>query len=217
MTDTVSTESWMFSTPRSARRILDARNSDDAAKRAGRLKRRQPSQWFFGPEILRYDLVRSVLCDARFRTPPGLGLELQGITSGPLWERVGETILGRTVSTITGCASLSRRCSHARRRAPACRHRRRHLGLLDQVTPAGSCDVVAQIARPYPVPVICAALGAPREDWQLISHWADELTNMTRNAPTSRRCCGNWATGIPTSTTWWRPDVATSPTICCPI
>ena len=55
--------------------------------------------------------------------------------------------------------------------------------------------MVAQIARPYPVPVICAALGAPREDWQLISHWADELTNMTRNAAdesTVLRELGDW-------------------------
>ena len=32
------------------------------------------------------------------------------------------------------------------------------------------------IARQYPVPIICALLGAPREDWQLFSRWADDLS-----------------------------------------
>ena len=116
----------------------------------------------FGPEILRYNLVRSVLRDARFHTPPGLGLELQGITSGPLWERVGETILGKN-----GVDHRRLRKLVSKVFTPRGAERLRSAivdvlsGLLDQVTTAGSCDVVAQIARPYPVPVICAALGAP--------------------------------------------------------
>jgi cytochrome P450 len=48
-------------------------------------------------------------------------------------------------------------------------------GLVDQVADAGRCDVVADIARPYPVPIICALLGAPREDWQQFSLWADDV------------------------------------------
>jgi hypothetical protein len=36
-----------------------------------------------GPEVLTYDLVRTVLRDPRFRVPGGLGLEAQGIASGP--------------------------------------------------------------------------------------------------------------------------------------
>ena len=41
--------------------------------------------------------------------------------------------------------------------------------------PEGRCDVVADLARPYPVPIICALLGAPREDWQRFSSWADDI------------------------------------------
>ncbi|MGA7466434.1 cytochrome P450, partial [Mycobacterium sp.] len=40
---------------------------------------------------------------------------------------------------------------------------------------SGRCDVVADLARPYPVPIICALLGAPREDWQQFSLWADDI------------------------------------------
>ncbi len=40
----------------------------------------------YGPEFLTYDLVRSVLRDSRFAIPPGIGLVVQGITSGPVWD-----------------------------------------------------------------------------------------------------------------------------------
>src|ERR1700738_1153069 len=46
-----------------------------------------------GPEILSYELVRSTLRDSRFRPPPGLSLEAQGITSRPLWNRVITSLL----------------------------------------------------------------------------------------------------------------------------
>jgi cytochrome P450 len=47
----------------------------------------------FGPELLTYELVHTVLRDPRFHTPPGFILAAQGITSGPLWDRVVVNIL----------------------------------------------------------------------------------------------------------------------------
>jgi cytochrome P450 len=47
----------------------------------------------FGPEVLSYDLVRSVLCDSRFETPCGLHLAVQGVTSGPLWDKVVSSLM----------------------------------------------------------------------------------------------------------------------------
>ena len=47
--------------------------------------------------------------------------------------------------------------------------------LTDPLLAAGRSEVVADIARPYPVPVICELLGAPKQDWQLFSVWADEF------------------------------------------
>lgn len=48
----------------------------------------------FGPEVLSYELVRTVLRDSRFQIPPGYILAVQGITSGPLWDKVGASLLG---------------------------------------------------------------------------------------------------------------------------
>jgi cytochrome P450 len=60
--------------------------------------------------------------------------------------------------------------------------------LVDPLTIAGRCDVVADIARPYPIPIICALLGAPRADWQLFSDWTDDIFkifswNVANDAP----------------------------------
>ena len=37
------------------------------------------------------------------------------------------------------------------------------------------CDAVSDIARRYPVPIICELLGTRREDWDLLSAWADDI------------------------------------------
>lgn len=47
--------------------------------------------------------------------------------------------------------------------------------LVEPVSRRGYCDVVTDIARPYPVPIICALLGAPRAHWQRFSLWADDV------------------------------------------
>ena len=46
-----------------------------------------------GPEILSYELAHTALRDHRLAPPRGLGLEAQGISSGPLWDRVTATLL----------------------------------------------------------------------------------------------------------------------------
>jgi cytochrome P450 len=39
----------------------------------------------------------------------------------------------------------------------------------------GRCEVVADIARRYPIPIICALLGAPAQDWAAFSAWTDDI------------------------------------------
>jgi len=47
--------------------------------------------------------------------------------------------------------------------------------IVEPISRQGHCDVVTDIGVPYPVPVICALLGAPREDWQQFSLWTDRI------------------------------------------
>jgi cytochrome P450 len=47
--------------------------------------------------------------------------------------------------------------------------------LIDPLMAVGRSEIVGDIARPYPVPVICELLGAPSQDCHLFSAWADEF------------------------------------------
>ncbi|OBH99413.1 cytochrome P450 [Mycobacterium sp. E2733] len=130
----------------------------------------------YGPELLTYDLVHTALRDPRFRVPQGMFLAAQGITSGPLWDRLATNIL-----------SLDGQEHHRLRRlvskafTPRATERLRTTiidiisGLVDRHSAKGHCDVVTDIARQYPIPVICALLGAPPEDWELFSDWTDDI------------------------------------------
>jgi cytochrome P450 len=129
-----------------------------------------------GPEILSYELSHTALRDNRLCVPPGLGLEAQGITSGPLWDRCTTTLL-----SVNGedHARLRRLVSKAFTPRSVARLDTTIVDIITELTDplmaAGRSEVVADIARPYPVPVICELLGAPKADWQLFSLWADEF------------------------------------------
>ena len=72
---------------------LDAQNPDEAHEVIRRARRQAPiALGPHGPELLTYDLVRAVLRDPRFRMPKGMFLAAQGITSGPVWDRVSQAV-----------------------------------------------------------------------------------------------------------------------------
>lgn len=129
-----------------------------------------------GPEILSYEYARAVLRDTRFTTPPGVSLLAQGVTSGPLYDKMMATLL-----CIEGDEHARLRKLVAKAftpRATARLHDTIHdvvNRLVDRIADSGRCDVVADIARPYPVPIICALLGAPQEDWALFSEWTETV------------------------------------------
>jgi cytochrome P450 len=129
-----------------------------------------------GPEILSYELVRAVLRDPRFRVPQGMFLAAQGITSGPLWDRVATNLI-----SLDGEAHHRLRRLVAKAFTPRATARLRTTivdvitELVEQHAAQGRCDVVGDIARQYPIPINCALLGAPREDWQLFSDWTDDI------------------------------------------
>jgi cytochrome P450 len=142
-----------------------------------------------GPEVLAYDLVRTVLRDDRFAMPRGLALAAQGITSGDVWDIAAQGLL-----SLDGAAH-HRQCQLVSKAfTPKATARLRSTcaaviaELTDRHAHAGRCDVVTDIAKQYPVPIICALLGTPREDWRLLSGWADEIFklfdwNVANDAP----------------------------------
>jgi cytochrome P450 len=101
---------------------------------------------------------------------------VQGITSGELWD-----------ISLKGLLSLDGAAHHRQRRLVSKAFTPKAAGrlrttcvdiiaeLVDNHANAGRCDVVADIARQYPIPIICAMLGTPPEDWHLFSDWADDI------------------------------------------
>lgn len=129
-----------------------------------------------GPEVLSYDLARTVLRDPRFVVPTGIHLSAHGITSGELWDRVTRSILNMEGEEHRRLRGLVSRAFTPR--ATQRMHDTIHAvinELIDNVIDSGCCEFVADIARPYPIPVICALFGAPREDWQKFSRWAEDI------------------------------------------
>ncbi|MBP2451538.1 cytochrome P450 [Mycolicibacterium lutetiense] len=132
-----------------------------------------------GPELLSYDLVRAALRDARFEVPRGVFLAAQGITSGPLWDRANSSLLGVDAESHTRLRRLVAKAFSPR---SADRLRETCVDIVTRLTDPhlseGHCDMVADIAVQYPIPVICALLGAPSRDWHLFSQWADDIFKM---------------------------------------
>jgi cytochrome P450 len=130
----------------------------------------------FGPEVLSYDLVRSVLCDSRFKTPCGLHLAVQGVTSGPLWDKVVSSLMAMEGHQHQRIRSLVSKAFTPR---AVERLNATIVGMIDDIVEPlshqGHCDVVTDIARPYPVPIISALLGAPAADWEQFTRWADDI------------------------------------------
>ena len=132
-----------------------------------------------GPEILSYELVRATLRDPRFQVPRGLGLETQGITSGPLWQRATTSLLAMNGDDHT---RLRRLVSKAFTPRSVTRLDGIIIDviteLIEPLAASGRCEIVTDVARPYPVPIISALLGAPRDDWRLFSDWADDFFKL---------------------------------------
>ena len=132
-----------------------------------------------GPELLRYELVRTALRDQRLCVPEGLGLEAQGITSGPCGIGRANTILSINGEDHT---RLRRLVSKAFTPRAVGRLETTITDIITRLTDplisAGRCEVVEDIARPYPVPVIAELLGAPSEDAKLFSAWADDFFKL---------------------------------------
>jgi cytochrome P450 len=132
-----------------------------------------------GPEVLSYEFARGILRDTRFIIPPGIHLMAQGVTSGPLWDKVVSSMMCKEgaehhrLRSLVSRAFTPRATSHLQDTIDTVINH-----LFDRVADAGRCDVVADIARSYPIPIICALLGAPPEDWADFADWAEDIFKL---------------------------------------
>ena len=48
-------------------------------------------------------------------------------------------------------------------------------GLIEPFVETGRVELVGDVCEPYPIPIVCELLGAPKEDWKLFSAWATDI------------------------------------------
>ena len=133
----------------------------------------------FGFSILHYDDVVAMLRDKRWHSATSKIMELSGITDPEYLARRRTSILSAEGEEHTRLRRLVGR-AFSPRAADRLRPFMREVvgGLVDDVAPRGRADIATDICEPYPIPIICELLGAPKEDWKLFSRWATDVLRI---------------------------------------
>ena len=134
----------------------------------------------FGYSILSYADVTAVLRDKRWHNAASKIPEMRGITDPELiGDRDKPSILAAEGGVHTRLRRLVAK-AFSPRSADRLRPFMREVmnGLIDPVAASGTADIFADITEPYPIPIICELLGAPKEDWQLFSRWAEDVLRV---------------------------------------
>lgn len=130
----------------------------------------------YWPVVLTYADAQELWRDPRFATLGVAIMELQGVTSGPLYDRTRRALLNLEGEAH---ARIRRLVSHAftpKAVAPLRPVMRAYIDeRLDELAPRGHFELMADLAVEYPIVIICAIVGAPREDWPLFSAWAESI------------------------------------------
>jgi cytochrome P450 len=134
----------------------------------------------FGYSILSYNDVTAILRDKRWHNAASKVPEMRGITDPELLgNRDKPSILAAEGDVHTRLRRLVGK-AFSPKSADRLRPFMREVvnGLVDPVAASGRADIVADICEPYPIPIICELLGAPKEDWQLFSRWAEDVLRI---------------------------------------
>ena len=134
--------------------------------------RAEPVGWF----VLDREAVAHFM-RTRSATFPGRKLlEVQGVTAGPLYERLKGNLLDLQGDDHKRLRKLVQP-SFTPPAADSWRGAmRRHLGdLWDPVAETRRCDFVTAFATPYPALMIAEVMGAPAEDWERLGAWANRI------------------------------------------
>ncbi len=133
----------------------------------------------FGFSILHYPDVVAILRDRRWHSATSRIMELYGVTEPEHLARQRRSIL-----SAEGDEHLRLRRLVGPAFSPRAADRLRPFmrevidGLVDAVAVNGRADIAVDVCEPYPIPIICELLGAPKEDWKLFSRWAEDVLRI---------------------------------------
>jgi cytochrome P450 len=133
----------------------------------------------FANPIFKYEDCVAILRDKRWHSAAALAAEAFGVNDPRLKERRRESILSAEGDVHTRLRRLVAP-SFSPRAADRLRPFMREVmnSLIDPVAKNGKCDLATDICDPYPIPIICELLGAPKKDWQLFSRWAEDVLRI---------------------------------------
>ena len=159
--------------------ILGAERAEALARVSDARRRHWLARTPMGYAVTTYEDAVSVLRDRRFHSALSLLPQMAGIAadeSFSYFERRRQSIL-----SMEGVEHARLRRLVAPAFTPASAERLRPVmrevmeGLVDAVAGRGACDLVAEVCEPYPIPIICELLGAPKEDAKQFSAWATDI------------------------------------------
>jgi cytochrome P450 len=148
-----------------------------------------------GYSVTRLEDVTAILRDKRFHSALSLLPQMQGVDTSNYRTR------RQSILSMEGDEHARLRRLVAPAFTPASANRLRPTmravvgDLVDKVAPEGRSEFVADVCEPYPIPIICELLGAPREDWKLFSAWATDIfkifnNNLAEDLPSIERAGG---------------------------
>jgi cytochrome P450 len=135
-----------------------------------------------GYAVTRHDDVTAILRDRRFHSALSFLPQMAGIEEGPIQARQERSILsmeGEEHTRVRRLASPAFTPRATEKLRPFMRHVVNEL--VDGFAGNGRCELVAELCDPYPIPIICELLGAPKEDWRLFSAWATDIFRIFNN------------------------------------
>ncbi len=133
----------------------------------------------FGYTVLHYDDVTAVLRDKRWHNAASILPQMAGVTNEEFLARQRISILGAEGEVHTRLRRLVAP-AFSPRAADRLRPFMREVvnGLVDAVAATGRADIASDVCEPYPIPIICELLGAPKSDWQLFSRLAEDVLRV---------------------------------------
>jgi cytochrome P450 len=137
-----------------------------------------------GYAVSRHDDVTAILRDRRFHSAIAMITQMAGVPDEPdgFMDRRQRSILaleGEEHARLRRLVAGAFTPKSADRLRPFMREVIG--GLVDAVANTGRCELVEDVCEPYPIPIICQLLGAPKEDWKLFSNWATDIFRIFNN------------------------------------